>query len=117
MRTIIFALIIGLGIAIIPDMSGASTRTPSSKKVRKAGAAKKKVAAKKQKKISPAKAKDNKLYGELKTDVSFEDSVLNGQYQIPDEGLARVENEKVLSDVLGIRTHFKDRLLEASQQE
>ncbi len=54
---------------------------------------------------------------ELRTDVKFDDSVLHGQYQVPDEALAKVENEKVLSDLLGVRKHFKDRLLEASAQE
>ncbi len=54
---------------------------------------------------------------ELQTDVKFDDSVLHGQYQVPDEALAKVENEKVLSDLLGVRKHFKDRLAEASEQE
>ncbi len=53
----------------------------------------------------------------LETDVKFDDAVLHGQYQIPLEAVAKVENEKVLSDLLGIRKHFKDRLLEASDQE
>lgn len=55
--------------------------------------------------------------GELSTDVRFGDSVLHGQYQVPEEALAKVENEKVLNDLLGIRKHFKDRLLEAAEQE
>ena len=55
--------------------------------------------------------------GELQTDVKFDDSVLHGQYQTPDEALARVENEKGLNDLLGVRKHFKDRLTTASEQE
>ena len=55
--------------------------------------------------------------GELQTDVKFDDSVLHGQYQTPDEALARVENEKGLSDLLGVRKHFKDRLAISAGQE
>ncbi len=73
-------------------------------------AAKAKAKAKGQAKSAAAKS-------ELQTDVKFDDSVLHGQYQVPDEALAKVENEKVLSDLLGVRKHFKDRLLEASEQE
>ncbi len=69
-----------------------------------------KAKAKRPAKSAPAKS-------ELKTDVKFDDSVLHGQYQVPDEALAKVENEKVLSDLLGVRKHFKDRLFEAREQE
>lgn len=62
---------------------------------------------------APAKGKRS----ELKTDVRFDDNVLHGQYQVPDEALAKVENEKVLKDILGVRKHFKDRLLESAEQQ
>lgn len=52
----------------------------------------------------------------LQTDINFNDSVLHGRYQTPEEATARVENEKLLSDLLGVRTHFKDRLKKASEQ-
>jgi hypothetical protein len=55
--------------------------------------------------------------GELKTDFKFDDHDLLGQYQTPDEALAKVENEKSLSDLLGVRKHFKDRLQIAAEQE
>ena len=58
-----------------------------------------------------------KAQGDLKTDVRFDDSVLHGQYQVPDEALAKVENEEGLNDLLGIRKNFKDRLLESAGQE
>ena len=64
-----------------------------------------------------AKNKKKSTSGELKTDVSFDDSVLHGEYQTPDEALAKVENEKGLSDLLGVRKHFKDRLHKAAEQE
>lgn len=55
--------------------------------------------------------------GDLKTDVRFNDAVYRGQYQVPEEALAKVENEKGLSDLLGVRKHFKDRLQESAEQE
>ena len=55
--------------------------------------------------------------GALQTDVKFGDGVLHGQYQVPEEALAKVENEKGLSDLIGVRKHFKDRLSTASEQE
>lgn len=67
-------------------------------------------------KKAPAK-KGAKAKSELQTDVKFDDSVLHGQYQTPEEALAKVENEKGLSDLLGVRKHFKDRLATASEQE
>jgi hypothetical protein len=59
----------------------------------------------------------HRTQGHLQTDVSFDDSVLHGQYQAPEETMARVENEKGLEDLLGVRKHFKDRLPEAAEQE
>jgi hypothetical protein len=52
----------------------------------------------------------------LSTDIQFNDSLLHGHYQTPDEATARVENEKVLADLLAVRTSFKDRLKKASEQ-
>jgi hypothetical protein len=54
---------------------------------------------------------------EVQTNHNFDDHGVAGQYQMPDEALAKVENEKTLSDLLGVRKHFKDRLAEASEQE
>lgn len=60
----------------------------------------------------------NKTEGEeLGTSHNFDDHGVIGEYQMPDEALAKVENEKGLSDLLGVRQHFKDRLSEASEQE
>ncbi len=53
----------------------------------------------------------------LQTDVRFDNSVVHGRYQTPDEALARVEDEKTMSDLLAVRKHFKDRLQVASEQE
>lgn len=53
----------------------------------------------------------------LETDVKFDNSVVHGRYQMPDDATAAVENEKGLSDLLAVRKHFKDRLQDASGQE
>lgn len=52
----------------------------------------------------------------LSTDINFNDSVLHGRYQTPDEATAKVENEKSLADLLAVRTEFKDRLKKSSEQ-
>ena len=57
------------------------------------------------------------VVGDLQTDVKFDDSVLHGRYQAPDDALAKVENEKLLRDLVGVRKNFKDRLKQASEQE
>lgn len=46
----------------------------------------------------------------LSRDIRFGDSSVYGKYQYAGEGTAEVENEKTLDDLLGVRTHFKDRL-------
>lgn len=98
MKLLKMILAIGLGLALATTVEAAP---------KKAVPAKKKAVA---------KAASNKS-GELQTDVKFDDSVLHGQYQTPDEALARVENEKGLSDLLGVRKHFKDRLATSAGQE
>lgn len=92
-----------------------AVKRASKAKARKKPAKSAKRAVKAGKKISAAKPKT--ASGELQTDVKFDDSVLHGQYQTPEEALARVENEKGLDDLLGVRKHFKDRLATASEQE
>jgi hypothetical protein len=94
MRNYLLALTIGLVIA--------SSGSVEAKGAKKARASKK------------AKAQAESA---LSTDVRFDDSVLHGTYQVPDEALAKVENEKSLNDLLGVRKHFKDRLAEAASQE
>ena len=93
MRMLLLALSFGLVIA-----SSAKVEAASKKRSKKA----KPVAAKKI---------------ETKTSHNFEDHGVTGEYQMPDEALAKVDNEKTLADLLGVRKHFKDRLVEASEQE
>ena len=74
-------------------------------------------AAKPKGKKAAAAKKSSKKSGELSTNHDFDDHGVHGEYAMPDEALAKVENEKSLSDLLGVRKHFKDRLSEASEQE
>ncbi len=46
----------------------------------------------------------------LSTDFNFDGSVVRGKYQMADEAVTVVENEKTLDDLLGVRKNFKDRL-------
>ena len=45
-----------------------------------------------------------------KTEHNFEGLDVNGRYHTAMEAVVTIENEKVLDDLLGARTHFKDRL-------
>lgn len=65
---------------------------------------------------SVTKKSVNDETAKLSTDINFNDSVLHGRYQTPDEATAKVENEKSLADLLAVRTEFKDRLKKASEQ-
>lgn len=99
MRTILALLSIGLMVASSVSVEAAAVKKPAAHKA--TAAAKKKAATQ----------------GHLSTDVSFDDSVLRGEYQAPEEALAKVENEKGFGDLIGVRKHFKDRLGVAAEQE
>ena len=51
-----------------------------------------------------------------KTEFHFDGSTIHGRYQSGEEALARVENEKIMNDLLGIRKDFKDRLKVQAEQ-
>lgn len=107
-------------IAMTAEVAQAATRSESvstsSSSVRTVKHHAKKKAKLHRAKKSAAAAKVKKTE-ELQTDVKFDESVLHGQYQVPEEALAKVEDEKALSDLIGVRKHFKDRLATASEQE
>lgn len=46
----------------------------------------------------------------LKTEHNFSDLMINGKYQYPDEALVKVDDDKLLTDLIGYRKNFKDRL-------
>lgn len=60
-----------------------------------------------------AKASDTmakQLKGRLSTTMAFSGSRVKGQYQVPAEATARIENEKPLEELMGLRTQFRDRM-------
>jgi hypothetical protein len=97
MRPLKVAIGVGLGVALLA--------TSASWQAEAAG----------QKKATVNKAKKSR--SELQTEVRFGDGVVHGRYQTPDDATARVESEKLLGNLLSARKHFKDRLLESSEQE
>ena len=50
------------------------------------------------------------LKGRLSTTMAFSGSRVKGQYQVPAEATARIENEKPLEELMGLRTQFRDRM-------
>ncbi len=46
----------------------------------------------------------------LKTDVSFEDLLVQGKYHFSDEAVTTVEDEKILDALLPVRKDFQDRI-------
>lgn len=97
----LFILLLGVGLAVATTTSvEAAVKRPAKKSSRS---------------VSKTKAKAPR--SDLKTDVRFDESSLYGEYQSPAEALGKVENEKSMSDLLGVRKHFKDRLVESAEQE
>jgi hypothetical protein len=47
--------------------------------------------------------------GQLGTSFAFDAASVRGKYQMAGQGIAAVEDEKVLDDLLGLRRSFKDR--------
>lgn len=56
------------------------------------------------KNVSP-KAKSSNLG----TSFSFDPASVRGKYKIASQGIATVEDEKLIDDLLGVRKSFKDR--------
>lgn len=112
MRILLLVLSFGFVIASTGQVEAAVSKTRKVSKSKKAVAGKKKGAT-----TSQNKKKSNPTDAHLQTNVNFDDHGVTGEYQMPDEALARVENEKSLTDLLGPRKHFKDRLATASEQE
>lgn len=60
--------------------------------------------------------KNNKKADKKSTEVSFEDVLVQGKYHFSDEAVTTVEEDKVLDALLGVRTNFKDRIQQSSEQ-
>ncbi|MEQ1877552.1 MAG: hypothetical protein ABL958_12975 [Bdellovibrionia bacterium] len=61
-----------------------------------------------------AEVKEPTAKRKLGTKFNFEDMMVKGRYQYPDEAVTSVEDEKGLNDLLGVRKHFKDRLQQSA---
>lgn len=62
-------------------------------------------------------ASSKKAKSTLSTDVNFNDHLINGKYQASTESMTTVENEKSLQDLLGFRSHFKDRMTQSLERQ
>ena len=103
----LFLMLLSFGLVV-------ASSTPVEAAVGTKGKIKKSRSSTKAKKMKKASRKEQSKIG---TSHNFDDHGVTGEYQMPDEALAKVENEKSLTDLLGVRKHFKDRLAEASEQE
>ena len=53
----------------------------------------------------------------LSTTMQFSGSLGGGQYQIPSEATAKIENEKPIEELLGLRTQFRDRMKQDEERK
>ena len=53
----------------------------------------------------------------LSTTMQFSGSRVGGQYQIPSEATAKIENEKPIEELLGLRTQFRDRMKQDEERK
>ncbi len=89
-RTFLLTLLIAF--IALPGAQAKDTSKSSGKK----GAVTKKASSRAQK-------------SQLGTSFSFDAASVRGKYQMAGQGVATIEDEKVLEDLLGMRKHFKDR--------
>lgn len=92
-------LILGSVLAIALIMPSAEAAKTTKKKTAKA-------------KATTTITKADRPFGKprLGTEHSFSALDVKGRYQYPAESNVTVEDEKGLTDLLGVRRHFKDRL-------
>jgi hypothetical protein len=64
-----------------------------------------------------ATKKTAEVESNLSTNVEFDPMTVHGRYQYAAEGLAKVEDEKALYDLLGPRKNFKDRMKQMARQK
>lgn len=90
---LILVLFISSTISINPNALAGTVSKSNSKKNAKAT-----------KKVT-AEAKSSNLG----TSFSFDPASVRGKYKIASQGIATVEDEKLIDDLLGVRKSFKDR--------
>lgn len=76
----------------------------------------KKATIRKLKKSKVSKSEQSNLGAKVSTDHQFDELSVHGHYQSAFEGVATVEDEKELVDLLDYRTHYKDRLAKSAMQ-
>lgn len=92
--TVTLLYFVALIAMLIPQLSRASEKVPLSKQSMSRETAKR-----------------------LSTSMTFSGSRVGGQYQVPGEGTARVENEKPIEELLGLRTQFRDRMKQDEERK
>lgn len=107
-----------LGVALIATVS--ASRAESASTEDQAGQTSrhkmKKTAAKPKHAKSLARAKVKLSSKPLQREVVFDGSTVSGQYHSAGEGVTKVEQEKKMNDLIGMRRDFKDRLVSERQR-
>ncbi len=57
-----------------------------------------------------APAKKTASTKKISTHVDFDDRLVGGKYQYSTEAITKVEDDKSLEDLIGVRKNFKDRI-------
>lgn len=65
---------------------------------------------------SLAFAVEDKNSTKTETSHNFEDLLVQGKYHFTDEAVSTVEEDKVLDSLLGLRSDFKDRMVQSAEQ-
>lgn len=53
----------------------------------------------------------------LSTTMSFSGARVDGQYMLPSEATAKIENEKPIEELLGLRVQFRDRMKQDEERK
>ena len=53
----------------------------------------------------------------LSTTMSFSGARVDGQYMLPSEASAKIENEKPIEELLGLRVQFRDRMKQDEERK
>lgn len=64
-----------------------------------------------------AAAKGRSSRAKLSTTMSFSGSRVDGQYMLPSEASAKIENEKPIEELLGLRVQFRDRMKQDEERK
>ncbi|MCB9027410.1 MAG: hypothetical protein H6625_13910 [Bdellovibrionaceae bacterium] len=65
---------------------------------------------------SSAHADEVKTKTKLKTQLSFEELLVQGNYHFSDEAVTTVEEDKILDALLPVRKDFKDRIKKSASR-